>query len=215
MHLKRQEVPKTWPIERKGTTYVVRPNFNLEGGIPILIVMRNMLKKARDRREVKRAIHLKQILVNGKPVTDEKNAVLLFDVVSIIPSKEHYRVEISAGKKFDLREIKESESHEKVAKIIGKKTLRGKKTQINLSDGNNVLSEVKCNINDSLVLNFKNKKADKCLSLKNGASVVVFEGKHMGESGKVEKIDAEHKMAEINSDGKKVNVLIKQIIVVN
>ena len=214
MHLKRQEVPKTWPIERKGTTYVVRPNFSLESGIPILVVMRNMLKKAQDRREVKRAIHLKQILVNGKPVKDEKNAVLLFDVVSIVPSKEHYRVELSTAKKFELKEIKEAEAHEKVAKIIGKKTLRGKKTQINLSDGNNVLSEVKCNINDSLILNFKNKKADKCLQLKEGAKVVVFEGKHMGESGRIERIDAKHKTAEIDSDGEKVNVLIKQIIVV-
>lgn len=215
MHLKRQEVPKTWPIERKGTTYVVRPNFNLNSGIPVLVVMRNMLKKAQDRREVKRAIHLKQILVNGKPVTDEKNAVLLFDVVSIVPSKENYRVELSTSKKFDLVEIKEAEAHEKVAKIIGKKMLRGKKMQINLSDGNNVISEMKCSVNDSLVLNFKNKKADKCLPMREGANVVVFEGKHMGESGKIEKIDAKHKMAEINSDGKKVNVLIKQIIVTN
>jgi len=215
MHLKRQEVPKRWPIERKGTTYVVRPSFNLKNGIPILVVLRNMLNLAKNRKEVKRAIHLKQILVNGKPVKDEKNAVLLFDVVSIVPSKEHYRVELSAAKKFDLREIKEAEAHEKVAKIIGKKMLKGKKTQINLSDGNNIISETKCNVNDSLVLNFKNKKADKCLPLKENANVVVFEGKHTGESGKVEKIDLEHKMAEINSEGKKVNVLIKQIIVVN
>ena len=118
MHLKRQKVPKTWPIERKGTTYVVRPNFNLESGIPILIVMRNMLKKAQHKREVKRAIYLKQILVNGKPVKDEKNAVLLFDVVSIVPSKEHYRVELSTAKKFEMKEIKEAEAHEKIAKII-------------------------------------------------------------------------------------------------
>ena len=112
MHLKRQEVPKRWPIERKGTTYVVRPSFNLKNGIPILVVLRNMLNLAKNRKEVKRAIHLKQILVNGKIVGDEKNSVSLFDTISIAPSNEHYRIELSKGKKFDLRRIKESESRE-------------------------------------------------------------------------------------------------------
>ncbi|MEK6842450.1 MAG: hypothetical protein AABX84_01430 [Nanoarchaeota archaeon] len=213
MHLKRQETPKKWPIERKGTTYVVRPNFNLKNGIPILVVLRNMLNLARNRKEVKKAIHLRQILINGKPVIDEKNAVSLFDTITIIPSNEHYRIELSKRKKFDLRRIKESESKEKIAKVVGKKILKKKKVQINLSDGNNILSDVKCNINDSILLNLKNKKPEKCIPLKENANVVVFEGKHIGENGKVEKINHEHKMAEINVDGKKVNVLIKQIIV--
>ena len=214
MHLKRQEAPKKWPIERKGTTYVVRPNFSLNDGMPLLFVLRNLLKKASNRREVKMAIHKKQILVNGKIAKDEKNAVALFDVISIIPSKEHYRVELSKMKKFELKQIKESESHEKFLKIIGKKMLRGKKTQINLSDGNNLLSDIKCNINDSISLNFNSKKAEKCIPLRESAKVVIFDGKHIGESGKVEKINQAHKMAEINVEGKKVNVLIKQIIAV-
>ncbi|MBI2043624.1 hypothetical protein HYT25_04515 [Candidatus Pacearchaeota archaeon] len=214
MHLKRQEVPKRWPIERKGTTYVVRPRFNLKNGVPVLVVLRNMLNLAKNRKEVKRAIHLKQILVNGKIVRDEKNSVSLFDTISIIPSNEHYRIELSKGKKFDLRRIKESESMGKIAKVIGKKILRGKKVQINLSDGNNIISEMKCNTNDSILLNMKSKKPEKCIPFKENAKAVVFEGKHMGESGKVEKISHEHKMAEINVEGKKVNVLIKQIIVV-
>jgi len=40
MHLKRQKVPKNWPIKRKGTSYVVRPKSNLSNGIPILIAIR-------------------------------------------------------------------------------------------------------------------------------------------------------------------------------
>ena len=207
-------MPKKWPIERKGTTYVVRPNFNLKNGIPILLVLTNMLNLARNRKEAKQAIHLKQILVNGKPVNDEKNSVSLFDTITIIPSDEHYRIELSKRKKFGLKRIKESESKEKIAKVIGKKVLKKKKIQINLGDGNNVLSDLKCNVNDSVLLNLKNKKLEKCIPLKENAKVVVFEGKHAGEDGRVEKINYEHKMAEINVDGKKVNMLIKQIIVV-
>ena len=57
MHLKRQKIPKNWPIKRKGTKYLVRPNSNLTKGIPILIILRDMLKVAQNRREVKRIIH--------------------------------------------------------------------------------------------------------------------------------------------------------------
>ena len=91
--------------------------------------------------------------------------------------------------------------------------LKGKKLQINFTDGNNLISDMKCNVNDSVVVDMKNKKAEKCLPLKEKARVLVFEGKHTGEKGVVEKIHEEHKMAEENSRGKKINVLIKQIIV--
>ncbi|SRR3989344_2791763 len=213
MHLKRQEVPKTWPIPRKGSVYVVRPNSKLTGGIPILVVLRDMLKIAQNKKEVKRAIHMREILVNGRKITDEKHAVSLFDTITIIPMKKNYVVELSEKKKFGLKEIPESESHKKISKVLNKKILKGKKVQINFTDGNNLISDMKCNVNDSVVVNMKNKKEEKCLPLKERAKVLVFEGKHTGENGVVEKINPDHKMVEINSHGKKINVLIKQIIV--
>ena len=53
MHLKRQNTPKSWPIHRKGTKYIVRPQFNPRKGVPILILLRDMLKVAKNRKEVK------------------------------------------------------------------------------------------------------------------------------------------------------------------
>ncbi|RLG15673.1 hypothetical protein DRN69_02690, partial [Candidatus Pacearchaeota archaeon] len=108
MHLKRQKVPKNWPIERKGTAYVVRPRSNLNKGIPILIILRDLLKIAQNKKEVKKALHLKQILLNGKAVRDEKQSVLLFDIITIVPSKKNYRIELSKNKKFKFTEIKDS-----------------------------------------------------------------------------------------------------------
>jgi len=207
-------VPKKWPIPRKGSVYVVRPNYSLNNGIPILVILRDVLKVAQNKKEVKRAIHLREILINGKPVTDEKRAVTLFDVITIIPSKKHYIVELSKNRKFDVREIKESEANSKVSKIIGRKILKGKKVQINLNDGNNILSDAKYNINDSVVINLKNKKIEKHLPLKENAKVMIFEGKHAGQRGVINKIDSEHKTVELDIDGKKVSALIKQLIVV-
>ncbi len=214
MHLKRQKVAKSWPIYRKGTKYVVRPRVDIKKGIPILIVLRDMLKIVQNRKEAKRAIHMKYVLLNNKPVTDERASVLLFDVLTLIPLKKSYRIGLSINKKIEINEIKEKESNNKIAKIMNKKMLKGKKMQLNLSDGKNFLSNIQCNINDSVLINFKEKKIEKCIPLKENSEVFVFAGKHTGEKGVVKKINMEKKMAELNVNKKPINVLTKQILAV-
>ncbi len=213
-HLKRHKVPKSWPIPRKGTTYVVRPNFNINKGIPVLIILRDILKVAQIRKEVKKAIHAKHILLNNKVVRDEKNNALLFDTIEIIPSKKYYRINLSNKGKFKVQEIKQSEVDKKISKVIDKKTLKGKKTQLNLSDGRNFLSDIKCKVNDSVLIDFKKSKIEKCLPLKEGAKVMVFAGKHSGETGIIRNIKPQRKMAGLNIGEKELNVLIKQLMVV-
>ncbi|MEK6906386.1 MAG: hypothetical protein AABW81_02075 [Nanoarchaeota archaeon] len=214
MHLKRQKIPKNWTVKRKGTKYVVRPNFSLNRGVPILVIFRDILGLAKNRKEVKKAIHSKDILVNNRVPRDDKNNVVLFDTITIIPSKKHYRMTLSEKGKFDLLEIKESESNKKIAKIINKQMLKGKKTQLSLSDGTNFLSELKCNVSDSVIVDLKNRKIEKCLPLKEKEKAIIFEGKHSGEQGIIEKIDKKGKIAELNIDSKKVNILIKQLMVI-
>jgi small subunit ribosomal protein S4e len=213
-HLKRQSAPRSWPIERKGTTYIVKSNFNVKEGIPVLVVLRDILKLAENRTEVKRIIHSKQILVNEKNVKDEKNTILLFDTVNIIPIKKCYRMELSDKGKFYLKEIKENEAGKKISKITNKKTLNGKKIQLNLSDGRNFLSDIKCNINDSVVINLKGNKIEKCLPLKEKAKIIIFAGKHIGSEGEVQKLNMEEKTAKVKVEGKEINILINQLMVV-
>jgi len=213
-HLKRQKIPKNWPIPRKGTAYVVRPNFNINAGIPVLIILRDILKVAQNRKEVKKALHLKKILLNSKVVKDEKNTVLLFDVITIVPAKKSYRMELKEKGKFDLVEVKESEANKKIAKIIDKKILKGKKTQLNLSDGRNILSEIKCGVNDSVLINLSEGKIEKCLQLKEKEKVIIFAGKHAGEKGTINNINRERKIAELTVNKKQVNTLIKQLMVI-
>jgi small subunit ribosomal protein S4e len=214
MHLKRYKTPKNWPVHRKGTAYVVKPSFNLNNGIPILIILRDILKLAQNKREVKKALNAKNVLLNNKPIRDEKHSALLFDVISIPISKENYRVEISENGKFKVEKLKDSEANKKVSKIINKKVLKGKKTQLNLSDGRNFLSDLKCKVNDSVLINLKENKIEKCLELKEKVNACVFEGKHSGKKGIVNKINQKDKIAELNVDKSKINVLIKQLMVV-
>jgi small subunit ribosomal protein S4e len=112
-----------------------------------------------------------------------------------------------------MDEVKENETNQKIAKIINKKILKGKKVQINLSDGRNFISDLKCNVGDSVSISFKDKKIEKCWPLKEGANVIVFAGKHAGKRGEILKLKKERKMASLDTKKEKINVLIKQIMV--
>jgi len=213
-HLKRQSIPKSWPVERKSSTYIVKPRFSIKEGIPVLIILRDILKIAQNRSEAKKIIHSKQILVNQRKVKDEKNNILLFDTINILPLKSYYRLELSEKGKFYLNKIKESETDKKIAKIINKKILKGKKTQLNLSDGRNFLSDIKCNINDSVVINLKEGKIEKCIPMEEKAKIIVFAGKHIGKKGGVIKLNLKEKTAKVKISGKEINILINQLMVV-
>lgn len=213
-HLKRQEVPKSWPTKRKGSAFVVRPLSNLKKGLPILVVIRDMLNLAQNRKEVKTAKHMKNILLNGKIVKDERQGMVLFDVLTIVPSRKSYRLILSHKGKFDIEEIKELEANKKIAKIVNKKILNGKKVQLNLSDGRNYLSNIKCKTNDSALINFKENKIEKCLEFKEKANVFIFSGKHAGTQGAIEKLKLERKMVSVKTKEDKLNVLIKQLMVI-
>ena len=196
MYLKRQSAPRSWPITRKGTAYVVRPMSDLNNeGIPLLIALREMLKITRNRNEAKKVLRLGEIKVNGKIVFDERRALRLFDIITISALGKSYKVSLNEKAKFELIEVNGKEAEIKVVRVINKKTLKKKKTQLNFSDGSNVISNMKCNVNDSVVIDFKGNKPEKCLELKEKARVLVIGGKHTGAYGMIDSLDKEHKMA--------------------
>ena len=215
MYLKRHKTPKNWPVYRKGTKYVVKPRFNLESGVPLVIAMRDLLKIATNRKEVRKAIFSKQILINNKFPTNEKSPILLFDTLSIIPMKKNYRLDLSDKGKFVLREISTAESDKKTTKVIDKKILKGKRIQLNFIDGRNFISDIKCSVNDSALINFKDKKIEKCLPFKEGSRAIIFSGKHSGKKGTIKTIDNKKKTLELESEGKEgIHALIKQTMII-
>lgn len=217
-HLKREQTPKSWPIERKGTTYIVRPSYNLSSGVPVLLIIRDLLKLGRTRREVRKAINAGQILLNHRKVSDEAESASLFDILTIVPPKgsqlkaKNYKVIIGKNKRFNVDEVSDADAERKIIKIADKKTLKGKKIQINLMDGRNFISDMKCRVNDSVVVNLKDKKLEKCLPLKAGSKAIVFAGKHAGEEGKIAELEEGNNMVKFESDGKVTNILIKQLM---
>jgi ribosomal protein S4E len=53
MHQTRQQATTRLPITRKGTKYVARASSDLENSVPVVIAMRDILKLAKTKREVR------------------------------------------------------------------------------------------------------------------------------------------------------------------
>ena len=155
----------------------------------------------------------KNILLNKKIINEDKIGVSLFDVVSLVSSGKNYIVNLSEKGIFCLEEISEKESNSKIAKVIGKKMLKGKKLQLNLSDGINFISDMSCKVNDSVEVNFKENKIAKCVPLKEKTEALVFAGKHSGKKGVIESINNVEKMVQLKLKDETIHALIKQIMV--
>lgn len=207
MHLKRNEMPKSWPLAKKGTKYIVRPLNNLQKSIPLLIILRDILKIAQNKKEVKKLLHLKKIKVNCKTVNEERFPLMLFDTVSL--DDKNFRL-ILKNRKFSLQEISDKEAGEKTVKVIGKKVLKGKKLQVNLNDGRNFLYNEKLATGDSVIIDLKENKISRVLPFKEGSRVIFISGKHIGEQGKIEKIEKNImvKAGQIKINAEKENLMV-------
>ena len=205
MHAKRQTTSKFWPIPRKGTKYVVVPSHEKKNGVPLLIILRDMLKVTENRKEVRKILQEKLVHVNNKLIGKENFSVLPFDIIKL--ADKSYELVFSDKGKFEVRETTRKEM---VLKVVGKKILKNKKIQINLLYGKNIISDEKVKVGDSVVI--KEKKIAKILHLEKGKEVIIFAGKYKGKEGKIEKI--ENKMAMLECEKKKINIPIKNIMVI-
>jgi small subunit ribosomal protein S4e len=189
-HKTRSELPANWPLPRKGTKYFVGSSHSASDGIPLQIVLRDILKVGTTRREIRFMLLNKEISVNGKVRINKKFPVRVFDVVALEKTGKNYKLNIS-GKKVKFEEVSAKDSAKKTVKIIGKVLIGKDKYQMNLEDGSNFLPKEKFVTGDSAVINLKENKIEKIIQMKEGAKVLVVSGKHSGKEGKVKEIFAD------------------------
>ncbi len=184
MHIKKTQMPKTWPVPRKGRgkRFVAVPSHAISKGISILFLLRDVLKIVKTRKEARHMTLNEMVKINNKIRKDVNFPVQVFDTINLEKASLNYRLEI-VSKKFNLVKISAKDAEKKVIKIVGKKTLGIKKVQMNLDDGQNFLTKEKFSVGDSVVLNTKENKIEKILPLTEGAKVEIITGKHAGEKG--------------------------------
>ncbi len=187
-HLKRLVAPKTWPILRKTTKFIIRPKPNgqtMDLTLPIVVVLREVLGLVETSKQARDVLQSQKILLNGKRIQTKDAAVGFMDVVSI--ADKNYRMLINENNKLIV--VPAGKEEFTLQKISDKSTLKSSVTQLNFSSGKNLKVEKDTyKTNDTVAVDF-NKKITQHYPLSTGVMVLLTGGNHIGKVGKVEKID--------------------------
>ena len=207
MYQSRAQLTKKIPIPRKGTKYVARSFVDLQNSIPVVVAVREMLKLARTKKEVKKMINQKLLKINGKEVKEVRDSIRLFNIFS---ADKDYVLTLKTSGRFTLEETKHAK--ERICKLINKKLISGGKIQLNFHDGTNIITDKKINIHDTVLLDFSLKITGH-IPFEKGKSCFVTSGKYVGQKGKIESV--EDGKAKIKLENNDLSVTLeKQMVVV-
>lgn len=190
-HLKRYKAPENWPIHPKEYKWTVKTSpgsHALDKSIPLLIVVRDILKVADNAREAKIIINKGDILVDGRARKDYKFPVGFMDVIEIPKSKKVYRVLPDEKGRLILHPITQENKSFKLCRIEDKTTLKGVKTQLNLHDGRNCLTEDQYKTADVVLLKVPEQEIQDHIKFEDGTLGLITGGKHIGERGNIKEI---------------------------
>ena len=190
-HQKRLSVPKSWPVERKTETFTVKADAGPHGeaGVPLLIVLRDVLGYADTRKEARYALDQDSVLINGKAVSDEERPVGMFDILAFTERDEYYRVFPGQGGRLSLTPIDAESAGSKLGKVVNKQHVPGGEVQLTLHDGQTlVVDDESYDTDDSLIVDNESDEVVAHFEYETGALVTAVNGEHAGEVGRVDEI---------------------------
>ncbi|MFX0096040.1 MAG: 30S ribosomal protein S4e [Candidatus Hodarchaeota archaeon] len=198
--LKRLNTPAFLQIKRKHGKFFVKPSPGPHPNrfcLPLLHIVRDLLKIVDNHREAKKLIGLGYLKVDGKIVRDKGFPVGLMDVVSIEKMKKYYRILPDSHYGLRLHEITEQESSFKLCRITNKTNVKGGNLQLNLHDGRNILIRVNdprtpkedvYKRMDVLKISLPEQEILKILKFKENNLAIIMSGKNIGQIGKINNI---------------------------
>ena len=187
-HQKRLSAPDSWPIERKTAVFTVTAGAGPHGrdGVPLLILLRDVLGYVDSRKEARYALNADTVLVNGEAISDVERPIGMFDILAFTEREEYYRVFPGEGGRLALTPISADAADSKLAKIVDKRQVRGGETQLNLHDGHNLVVDEGSEYSpgDSIVIDYDGEIVAH-FELEDGALVTAVRGRHAGEIGEL------------------------------
>jgi len=193
-HQKRLSVPKSWPVERKTETFTAKAGAGPHGesGVPLVVVLRDVLGYVDDASEAQYVINNDGVLVNGDSVGDVKLPIGMFDILAFPERDEYYRVFPDEGGRLGLTAIDADAADSKLSKVEDKTTVTGGDVQLNLHDGTNLLvDEDVYSGGDSVVVGNETNDVVAHFEYEEGALVTAVAGQHAGDIGRIEEISVQ------------------------
>ena len=191
-HQKRLSVPNSWPVERKEETFTVKADAGPHGekGVPLLIVLRDVLGYVDSKKEAQYALNHQSILVNGDVASDVRRPIGMFDILAFVQREEYYRVFPDEGGRLALTPIDADSASSRLGKIVNKTQVSGGDFQLTLHDGATLIVEDASEYSgkDSIVVDSETKDVVAHFPYEEGALVTAVNGQHAGEIGEITEI---------------------------
>ncbi|MHA1713720.1 MAG: 30S ribosomal protein S4e [Candidatus Ranarchaeia archaeon] len=199
-HQKRLASPALWPIPRKMGKWAPKTKpgpHPIKWSFPMVIVLRDILKLARNKREVQYILTQGKIKVDGKIRRELNFPVGLMDVIEITELGKYYRVVPAIRKGLQIKEIPKEEASYKLCRIEGKTVLKKGAVQLNLHDGRNIYipvedpkarSEGGYATRDVIKIKIPSQEIIEHYKFQEGIEAVVIRGKNVGRVGSLESI---------------------------
>jgi small subunit ribosomal protein S4e len=161
-----------------------------ESGVPLLILLRDVLGYVDSRKEARYALNQDSILINGTTVSDEERPVGMFDILAFTEREEYYRVFPDEGGRLTMTPVDEESAGSKLGKITGKQHVPGGELQLTLHDGQTLLVDegTDYDVGDSLVVGNDDDEVVAHFEYEEGALATAVAGKHAGQIGTIENI---------------------------
>jgi len=198
--LKRKPAPRFWPIHRKEFVWVVKPSpgpHSLESCLPLAIVLRDILRFAKTRKEAKKIVSQGKVYVDGKVRREDDFPVGLMDVISISEIDKCFRI-LPSSKGLILHPIDKEEANFKLCRIENKTLVKNGHLQLNLHDGSNIPVKVTDPKNpqedvyktlDTLQISLPERQILQHIKLKENDFAIITSGKNIGRYGKIIEIE--------------------------
>tara|TARA_B100001996_G_scaffold45001_1_gene32495 strand:- start:1088 stop:1669 length:582 start_codon:yes stop_codon:yes gene_type:complete len=153
--------------------------------MPMTLILRDVMGFAHTKKEAKKILHSRKIMVDGKIETDSGRGVGLMDVLTI--GDDNYRCVLDTNGKLRYRPISKKDAGTKICRVTGKTTVKGGITQLHLHDGRNILlkSDSGYSTGDSIVISLPDQQIKNHLPSKEGALAYLTGGSHIGETAKI------------------------------
>jgi len=195
-HLKRVNAPKHWMLDKLGGAWAPRPSqgpHKLRECLPLIVILRNRLKLALNRREVQMICMNKTVQIDGRIRTDPTFPAGLMDVVTLgaaskcftnDKSVDRYRVLFDAKGRFKLNKISSEEAKFKLCKV--KKVARTQKKipYIVTHDGRTIrYPDPLIKNNDTVVVSTESGKIIDHIKNELNQLVMITKGKNAGRTG--------------------------------
>ena len=193
-HMKRLAMPRSWPLPRKTSVWVQRPDpcgHSIECCMPVGIILRDILGFAGTRKEANQIIQKGIVKVDGKEVKSINRGVGLFDILTIGDQSFICIFDKRGRLSYNLIDSKKADT--KLCRLNGKTTIKGGMTQLNFHDGRTMLVEnaskddwatgstCKINLSDGSVV--------ETYTASSGAQCYLTGGNHVGEIATIKEVE--------------------------